>query len=149
MTMRLLFISIFLVPVSLVLTALISLGVGEGLVLDYSENSIAGIARAGLGWDRFFSALVLAPVLENALCYWVLRRLSSWGRWKSVSLVATVAAILHAFIFLDVRYFSVFPSFFAISLLITMGKGGYLASVLHHSLLNAMFLIAVFVYVAR
>lgn len=141
--MRLFIFSILLAPFSVAatfaLSLLIGLFYGDGSI---TPNSVGELAESGIPIDRVLSALLLAPLIENAICYFGYIYLGAWNErhwWKKPLLIAVLVAILHAVLLLDVRPLAVFPGFFIIAAFIAHSKNkkiGYAASVAHHFLVN-------------
>ena len=103
-------------------------------------------AVAGAGW-KWISPLLLAPVLENGLCLFWLRKVfpvERWGWWKGSLCTAAIAAGFHMLAYLEPRYIAVLPGFFAMCCLMANVRRhplGYWASVLLHAAHNALALL--------
>lgn len=98
-------------------------------------------AQSGFVW---VSPLIVAPVLENTLCLLGIKLFTTprnAGSWKIPALVAFIAVLVHALIYMEIRYFSIYVNFFVICCLIQNVENkaaGFWASVLLHALINFM-----------
>lgn len=101
--------------------------------------------QAGRLW---VSPLLVAPVLENAICWVWLRVLlpaDRWAWWLGPLLVAIIAALFHVALYREIRYFSVAINFFAICCFILNVQdrpAGFWASVLLHGFGNLLVLLS-------
>ena len=97
--------------------------------------------------ERLVSPLLVAPVVENAMCWVWLRVLlpaERWAWWKGPLVVAMIAAGFHVLLYRELSYFSVVVDFFAICGLILNVEdriAGFWASVLLHGAMNLLVLL--------
>lgn len=141
--MRMIAFAALLAPFSVAVTSLLSVLIGlfytDGSI---TPNSVAEVANSGLSIDRLLSALLLAPVVENTICYFWYVFLGAWKErywWSKPALIAGIAAFFHAALLSDLRPLAVFPGFFIMAAFIvhsTNKKLGYAASVVHHFFIN-------------
>lgn len=96
---------------------------------------------------RWVSPLLVAPILENAICWIWLRVLlpaDRWAWWVGPLVVAIIAALFHAALYRELVYLSVVVNFFAICCLILNVRNrvlGFWASVLLHAMGNLLVLL--------
>ncbi|MFT4255880.1 MAG: hypothetical protein QM599_02785 [Pseudoxanthomonas sp.] len=150
---NLLMVAALLAPISIIASALFSFTVESLMPAGYTQ---AGSIRAIVEENKFgvglvVSCLLIAPVIENAICLLLVKGVMRWKSkrfWVKPLLVALTMGVIHSSIHsgvVDIRPFGVAIPFFIISSFIVNAEDkwcGYWSSVLHHSLYNSAIFLA-------
>lgn len=103
-----------------------------------------GEIKAEQATRSWISPLLIAPVLENAICWFWLRMLlpaERWGWWRGALVVSLIAGLFHVAVYQEPRYIVISINFFVICCLILNVKDrtvGFWASVVTHGIGNLL-----------